>query len=197
MRKGLYSIWLVFIIAITLPYNLKAQHDKITNEVVTSFMDTVQEYSLSITEFLNNSTEYSTFLKTLKTTNSISFLESDTKFTVFAPNNNAFAQFPPEVMNQLFKPENNNKLRSIVDYHIVFGPFNLEEKLPKLNGVMYLTAINNKVIEVCLESEDALVIYDANDYPIDIKQKILLKNGVIYTIDAVLLPQVDVKVAYN
>lgn len=197
MRKGFYSKWLVFIIAFTFIFNVKAQHDKITEEVAASFTDVINEHMMSITEYLNDSSEFSTFSKALKATNSLSVFESDEEFTVFAPNNEAFAQLPPEVMKQLFMKENERKLRSITDYHIVFGRFKLEAQLPKLKGVMYLTAFNNQIIKVCLESEDAMAIYDANGYPIAITQKILLRNGVIYTIDAVIFPQVDVKVVYN
>ena len=197
MRKIFYSKWLVFIIAFTFIFNVKAQHDKITEEVADSFIDVVKKYTMSITEYFNQSIEFSTFSEALKATNSLSILKSDGEFTVFAPNNDAFADLPPEVMRQIFLPENIRKLRSITDYHIVYGQFNLEAQLPKLKGVMYLTAFNNEIIKVSLEAEDAMSIYDANGYPITITQKILLKNGVIYTIDAVIFPQVDVKVVYN
>ena len=197
MRKGFYSKWLVFIIAFTFIFNVKAQHDKINEEVAASFMDVINKHTMNITEYFNDASEFSTFSKALKATNSLSILKSDGEFTVFAPNNDAFSQLPPEVMRQLFMPENIQKLRSITDYHIVFGQFNLEAQLPKLKGIMYLTAFNNEIIKVCLEPEDAMAIYDANGYPIAITQKILLRNGAIYTIDAVIFPQVDVKVVYN
>lgn len=197
MRKGLYSKWLFFIIAFIFTINIKAQHDKVTPEVVASFMEVVQKHSMSISDFLLNSNDYSTFIRALKNTNSLSILESEVEFIVFAPDNDAFSQFPSEVMKQLFMPENEHKLRSIVDYHIVYTNMNLERELLNLNGIVHLIAVNNEVLEICLESEDSMFIYDANGYPIAIKQKIELSNGIIYTIDAVILPQVDVKVALN
>ena len=48
-----------------------------------------------------------------------------------------------------------------------------------------------------LRSEETLFIHDANGYPLQVTQKIKLSNGIIYSIDAVLLPQVDVKVVSN
>ena len=197
MKKGFYSRWLIFIVAICFTLNVNSQHKKVTPEVVASFTDVIKNQSMSVTDYLLNSDEYSTFVNALKITNSLSILESKGDFTVFAPNNDAFAQFPPEVMKQLFMPKNINKLKSIIDYHIVDNMFDLEEGFLRLNGMMYLRSVNNLIIEVSLGSEDALLIHDANGYPLEVTHKIVLANGIIYAIDAVLLPQVDVKVASN
>ncbi len=197
MRKGIYSRWLVFIVAICFSFNVNSQDKKVTQEVVASFMEVVKNQSMSVTDFLLNSAEYSTFANALKVTRSLSILKAEGNFTVFAPNNDAFAQFPPEVMEQLFEPRNLHKLKSIVDYHIVKNVVNLNEDLLKLNGTMYVNSINSEIIEVSLGSEETLLIHDANGYPLEVTQKIILSNGIIYAVDAVLLPQVDVKVVSN
>ena len=197
MKKGIYSRWLVFIVAICFSLNVNSQDKKVTQEVVASFMEVVKNQSMSVTDFLLNSTEYSTFVNALKVTRSLSILKAEGNFTVFAPNNDAFAQFPPEVMKQLFEPRNLHKLKSIVDYHIVKNVVNLNEDLLKLNGTMYVNSINSEMIEVSLGSEETILIHDANGYPLEVTQKIILSNGIIYAVDAVLLPQVDVKVVSN
>ena len=197
MKKGIYSRWLIFIVAICFTLNVNSQHKKVTQEVVASFMETVKNQSMSVTDFLLNSPEYSTFVNALKVTKSLSILKTDGNFTVFAPNNDAFAQFPPEVMKQLFEPRNLHKLKSIVDYHIVKNVVDLNEELLKLNGIMLVSSISNEIIEVELGSEETLLIHDANGYPIEVTHEIGLSNGFIYSIDAVLLPQVDVKVVSN
>ncbi len=197
MKKGIYSRWLVFIVAICFSINVNSQDKKVTQEVVASFMEVVKNQSMSVTDFLLNSTEYSTFVNALKVTRSLSILKAEGNFTVFAPNNDAFAQFPPEVMKQLFEPRNLHKLKSIVDYHIVKNVVNLNEDLLKLNGTMYVNSINSEMIEVSLGSEETILIHDANGYPLEVTQKIILSNGIIYAVDAVLLPQVDVKVVSN
>ncbi len=197
MKKGIYSRWLIFIVAFSFSLNVNSQREKETQEVVASFVEVVKNQSMSVTEFLLNSNEYSTFANALKVTTSLSILKSDGNFTVFAPNNDAFAQFPPEVMKQLFEPKNLHKLKSIVDYHIVINDINIEEELFKQNSATYLNACNSEVIEVALGSEETLLIHDANGYPLQVTKKIVLSNGIIYSIDAVLLPQVDVKVASN
>lgn len=197
MKKGIYSRWLIFIVAICFSLNVNSQHKKVTPEVVASFTDVIKNQSMSVTDFLLNSTEYSTFVNALKVTKSLSILEAEGSFTVFAPNNDAFAQFPPEVINQLFNPKNLHKLKSIIDYHIVIEEINLKEDLLKINGAMYVYSVNNEMIEVSLGSEEALLIHDANGYPLQVTHRIDLSNGIIYAIDAVLLPQVDVKMVSN
>ena len=197
MKKGIYSRWLVFVFAIFFTLNVNSQDKKVTPEVLASFTDAIKNSSMSVTDFLLNSKEYSTFVNALKVTNSLAVLEAEGEFTVFAPNNDAFAQFPPEVISQLFEPKNIHKLKSIVDYHIVSKRIDLEEELLKLNSPKQLFAINNEMIEVSLRSEETLFIHDANGYPLQVTQKIKLSNGIIYSIDAVLLPQVDVKVVSN
>ncbi len=197
MKKGIYSRWLIFIVAICFTLNVNSQHKKVTPEVVASFVEVVKNQSMSVTDFLLNSAEYSTFVNALKVTRSLSILKEEGNFTVFAPNNDAFAQFPPEVINQLFNPKNLHKLKSIVDYHIVKNMVDFNEDLLKQNGTMYVNSINSEMIEVSLGAEEVLLIHDANGYPLQVTQKIILSNGIIYAVDAVLLPQVDVKVVSN
>ncbi len=195
MRKGIYSRWIVFIVVICFIFNVNSQHEKITSEEGTTFTDVNNSSSMSVTDFLLNSEEYSTFVKALKVTNSLSILEADGDFIVFAPNNDAFAHFPNEVLKQLFMAENLHKLKSIVDYHIVLSNINLEEELDKTDYKLYLRAVNGNALMVELGSEEVLSIVEANGFTIDVGSKIEVSNGAIYPIYEVLLPQVDVIVA--
>lgn len=195
MKKGLISKWLVFIVALGFYVGGNSQHKKVTPEVVATFMDVIENQSMSVTDFLMNSKDYSTFVNVLKTADSFSVLESEKDLIIFAPSNDAFALFPSEVMKQLFMPSNRHKLVSVADYHIVQSDLNLEEALEKSNHSLYLKARNGKLIQVELGSEEVLSIVDANGFTIDVGSKIQLRNGVVYPISEVLLPQVDVKVA--
>ena len=42
-------------------------------------------------------------------------------FTVFAPTDAAFAKLPPDLVSYLLKPENKEKLKAILTYHVVSG----------------------------------------------------------------------------
>merc|ERR1711981_1298959 len=51
----------------------------------------------------------------------IDTLKGEGPFTVFAPNDEAFAKLPKETLASLLKPENKVKLINILTYHVVSG----------------------------------------------------------------------------
>lgn len=197
MKRGYYATWLFFTLVLCLNLNINAQDKEAVREEGAYVPEVQSNQSTTIAKYLSFSEDYTTFVKVLKDSNLFSTLDSGNDFTVFAPANSAFAQMPTNVLNQLFKPENLVKLKAIAGYHIVNSALNLDEELFKLNGTTNIVAMNNEVIQVTVGPEESLVIQDANNYPIDVMEKIVLSDGVIYRIDAVLLPQVDVKVVSN
>jgi len=197
MKRESYHKWLFFIVVLCFTFSVLAQNEKPLQTDVSSKSQVEVNQSLTISKYLQFSEDYSTFVKVLKQADLFSHLQMGNEFTVFAPGNSAFSQMPVTVLNQIFRPENKLKLVSIAGYHIVNSTLNLEEELFKLNGTTNIVAMNNEVIEITVGAEDALVIQDANGYPIDVMEKVVLSDGVIYRIDAVLLPQVDVKFVSN
>ena len=193
MKKGEFHKWLCVVAIMLFATSAFSQENLHVTSKANPDAELVTKSALSISKYLKFHEEYSTFVKVLRDSEMLSFLESGSGFTVFAPANAAFSQMPNTVLNQIFQPENDHKLLAISGYHIVNSVLNLEEELYKLNGVTNIVAINNEIIEVSIGPEEALEIRDANGYPIDVMQKIILSDGVIYRIDAVLLPQVDVK----
>jgi NADH dehydrogenase [ubiquinone] 1 alpha subcomplex assembly factor 1 len=57
------------------------------------------------------------------------FFKWDNKLTVFAPTDEAFAKLPKEVLSDLLKPENKDKLVAILSYHVVAGANGLGDAL--------------------------------------------------------------------
>jgi len=193
MKGESYKIWLFYIVVLCLTTSVISQEKELLQSKDTSFIEIKENQSLTISEFLQQNQDYSTFVKVLKESDIFSHLQSGKEFTVFAPGNSAFSQMPVKVLDQLFRNENKDKLKSIAQYHIVNSALNLEDELFKLNGSTNIVAINGEIIQIMVGPEDMIVIQDANNYPIDIMEKEILSDGVIYRIDAVLLPQVDVK----
>lgn len=193
MKRESYYKWLFCIVILCFTASVYSQEEKLPETGNSSVNEVNADQSLTIAKYLQFTEHYSTFVKVLKEADLFSYLEAGKKFTVFAPGNSAFSQMPVTVLNQIFKPENSSKLKSIAGYHIVNSSLNLGEELFKLNGTTNIVAMNNEVIEVTVGAEDALVLQDANGYPIDVMEKVFLADGILYRIDAVLLPQVDVK----
>ncbi len=193
MKRGSYYNWLFCIVVVCFTNSVISQEKELPQTSVSTFTKGEKIQSLTISKYLQITEEYSTFVKVLKESDIFSHLESGQEFTVFAPGNSAFAQMPASVLDQLFRKENHIKLKSIAGYHIVNSTLNLDEELFKLNGSTNIVAMNNEIIQITVGAEDMILIQDANNYPIDVMDKIELSDGMIYRIDAVLLPQVDVK----
>lgn len=100
-------------------------------------------------------------------------------FTVFAPNDAAFAKLPAGTVDSLVKPENKAKLSGILTYHVVAGKV-LAADVVKLNSAETVNGQSAKVAVV-----DGKVKLDGATV---IATDILCDNGVIHVIDSVITP---------
>ena len=66
---------------------------------------------------------FSTLVAAVKAADLVETLNSEGPFTVFAPNNEAFAKLPEGTVESLLKAENKAALTSILTYHVVAGKF--------------------------------------------------------------------------
>src|SRR6185312_1665039 len=57
----------------------------------------------------------------LKAAGLVETLKGTGPFTVFAPTDAAFAKLPPGAVEDLLKPENREKLRAVLTYHVAAG----------------------------------------------------------------------------
>jgi uncharacterized surface protein with fasciclin (FAS1) repeats len=101
-------------------------------------------------------------------------------FTVFAPTDAAFAKLPAGTVESLLKPENKDKLKAILLYHVVKGDVKSGdlkdgENVKTLDGQSLTIGISGGVVNV----NGATVV----------KADIPASNGVIHVIDTVLLPK--------
>src|SRR5512143_3530506 len=64
---------------------------------------------------------FKTLAKALAAADLVDTLKGAGPFTVFAPTDEAFAKLPAGTLEMLLKPENKEKLRRILTYHVVAG----------------------------------------------------------------------------
>jgi uncharacterized surface protein with fasciclin (FAS1) repeats len=100
-------------------------------------------------------------------------------FTVFAPTDEAFAKLPAGTIENLLKPENKDKLRRILTYHVVPGEVRAADVV-KLQSARTVSGDT-----ITINVKDGLVHVDAANVT---KTDIQASNGVIHVIDAVILP---------
>jgi len=64
---------------------------------------------------------FQTLAKALQAADLVDTLKGPVPFTVFAPTDEAFAKLPAGTLDDLLKPENKDKVRAILTYHLVAG----------------------------------------------------------------------------
>lgn len=188
---------LVFLVVLCIiNVTIYAQPEHVTPQLIQEFIEYIEENSVPLQDYLVSSEDLTTFVKTLKLTDEFKTLDRFEEYTVFAPTNTAFEQFPIEVITELFHPKNKEKLRSIVRYHIVKGRLRASSIIKAIdtNGgsEAKVMTISGLELTAYYRDEDTLFLKDDNGYEIEVlQQDILLSNGNVYKIETVLLPQVD------
>jgi uncharacterized surface protein with fasciclin (FAS1) repeats len=123
---------------------------------------------------------FKTLAAALQAAGLVDALKGPGPFTVFAPTDQAFSKLPPGALAALLKPENKQKLQSILEYHVVPGEVKASEVV-KLNSAKTL---DGQSVKINVHSGHVMV-NDATVTQADIQ----CSNGIIHVIDTVLLPQ--------
>ncbi|MFW5653571.1 MAG: fasciclin domain-containing protein, partial [Planctomycetota bacterium] len=82
---------------------------------------TMAEAQSDIVDTAVNAGSFNTLVAALQAADLADALRGDGPFTVFAPTDEAFAKLPSGTLDSLLKPENKDKLQSILLYHVVPG----------------------------------------------------------------------------
>jgi uncharacterized surface protein with fasciclin (FAS1) repeats len=121
---------------------------------------------------------FKTLAKALTAADLVGTLKGAGPFTVFAPTDEAFAKLPAGTLESLLRPENREKLRRILTYHVFAG------------NVMAADVV--KLTSAKAVSGDALAIRTGSGVMVNnskvVKTDIKATNGVIHVIDTVLIP---------
>lgn len=120
-----------------------------------------------------------TLVTAIKAADLVATLKGTGPFTVFAPTNEAFAKLPPGTVEDLLKPENKEKLKSILLYHVHVG----DAVMARDVKTMALSTANGKSLSVKVDGSDVMV-----DNAKVIKTDVICSNGIIHWIDTVVLP---------
>jgi uncharacterized surface protein with fasciclin (FAS1) repeats len=128
--------------------------------------------------------KFKTLVAAVKAADLVDTLKGDGPFTVFAPTDEAFAKLPKGTIEELLKPENKDKLKAILTYHVVPGKVMAADVI-KLDGKKVKTAQGSPVT-IKVDGGNVMV-GDATVTKTDIQTS----NGVIHVIDTVLLPPAD------
>ena len=123
--------------------------------------------------------DFSTLVAAVKAAGLVETLQGAGPFTVFAPNNAAFAALPAGLVDKLLLPENKDTLVKILTYHVVSGKVMAADvkagDVPSVEGSNITVAVDGGT--VTLNGSSKVIATD-----------VAASNGVIHVIDAVILP---------
>ncbi len=130
----------------------------------------------NIIETALSGSDFSTLVTAVKAAGLVDTLSGKGPFTVFAPNNAAFAKIPEASLKALLADK--TKLTSVLTYHVVPG-----KVMAKDIGTM-TEAVTVQGSKVKINTENGVMINNAKVVKADIE----CSNGVIHVIDSVLMP---------
>ena len=136
---------------------------------------------------------FKTLVEAVKAAGLVDVLSGPGPFTVFAPQDSAFAALPKGTVESLLKDK--AKLTEILKYHVVAGKHDLSE-LKKLSGMHgglnKVKTLQGKELKISSArstagSDEIETVMLEN--AIAIKPDILCSNGICHMIDKVLIPK--------
>jgi uncharacterized surface protein with fasciclin (FAS1) repeats len=149
--------------------------------------------SKTIVENAVNSADHTTLVAAVKAADLVETLSSKGPFTVFAPVNSAFAALPAGTVDTLLKPENKGQLTGVLTYHVVAGRVTFDDLkfwIKKGKGTAELKTVAGGKLWASMNGPNNVILKDekggwSNITTYDVMQS----NGVIHSIDHVLLPK--------
>jgi len=135
----------------------------------------------TIVQIASETESLSTLVTAVKAAGLVETLNGSGPFTVFAPTNEAFAALPEGTLEDLLKPENKEKLKKILTYHVVSGAV-MSGDLSDGQSVMTVEGSDAMV-----SMKEGAMINDAKVVKADIEAS----NGVVHVINKVMIPSED------
>jgi len=134
----------------------------------------------TIAELAATDNSLSTFSKVLDTAGMTKTLREQGPYTVFAPSNEAFAEIPEAIREQMLRPENREKLRQVLSYHVVARslPANQLQSgdVDTLAGERLNVQVNQGTQQVNVNNASVT------------QPNLTASNGIVHVIDRVILP---------
>lgn len=147
----------------------------------------------TIVENAVNSEDHTTLVAAVKAADLVGTLSSEGPFTVFAPVNAAFEALPDGTVETLLQPENQDTLTAVLTYHVVPGALThgeLKNLIEANGGEAELTTAAGAKLTATMNGPRNIVVTDAAGGTANIvTYDVIQSNGVIHSVDKVLLPQ--------
>lgn len=145
----------------------------------------------NIVENASNSKDHTTLVAAVKAADLVETLSGAGPFTVFAPTNEAFEKLPKGTVETLLKPENKDKLKGILTYHVVAGKLDaaaVAKAIKDGGGKAVLKTVNGEEITASMDGDKVIITDAKGGKSIVTIADVMQSNGVIHVIDTVMMP---------
>lgn len=147
----------------------------------------------TIVELAQGNADLSTLVTAVTAADLGATLSGPGPFTVFAPNNAAFAKVPQAARDQLLSPAGKEDLTGILTYHVVSG----ETMSPALTaaiegagaGGYKIATVNGGTLTATLGGGKVVLTDAAGNKATVLQADVAASNGVVHVIDTVLMPK--------
>jgi uncharacterized surface protein with fasciclin (FAS1) repeats len=127
---------------------------------------------------------FKTLVTAVKAAGLVDTLKGEGPFTVFAPNDEAFAKLPKGTVEGLLKDI--PKLKAVLTYHVVAGKVTAAD----VSNMKSAKTIQGQEVKIDASKWHLHKSVRINDAEV-IKADIMTDNGVIHVIDKVLMPTIE------
>jgi len=134
----------------------------------------------SLTTVISDSATFSTLTAALKATGLDATLGGKDNFTIFAPTDEAFQKLTEGTLDKLMLPQNKEKLRSLLLYHVVAGKVMAAD----LKDDMEVTTMNGEKLKIDIDGDEV----KANDAKV-FSTDAAATNGVMHGVGEVIVPK--------
>ena len=173
--------------------NISAQKMAIKTDMTVTVGGEAMYPMKNIVQNAVNSKAHTTLVAAVKAADLVDVLQSAGPFTVFAPVNDAFENLPAGTVESLLKTENKATLQKVLTYHVVKGKYDFDALgtlIKKGKGSAKLSTVSGGTLTVMMNGKHNISIKDENSGMANITTyDVYQSNGVIHSIDAVVLPK--------
>lgn len=137
-----------------------------------------EESQTNILQIAINSKDHSTLVAAVQAAGLEDVLVNAGPLTVFAPSNEAFDKLPEGTVEELLKPENKDKLATIIKYHASPGKYLgdlFQDGMNLFQATGHYVKVEKNGEQIIVAGANVLATVEAS-------------NGVVHVIDKVLLP---------
>ena len=146
----------------------------------------------TIVSVAQGNTDLSTLVSAVTAAELVDTLNGPGPFTVFAPNNAAFAKIQAKTLTSLLEPAQKAALTGILTYHVVSGRVDaaaLTQQIQAGGGSAVLKTVQGGTLKASIGADGSVTLTDAKGGTSKvIAADLSASNGVVHVIDTVVMP---------